>query len=129
RKPLTGVGYARPPVATQFKKGQSGNPKGKPKGSLGLAKIVQESVNEHLTIQENGSRKRITKGRAAIKQLVNKAASGDQRATKLLTDLMNRDGALPAPATARFTLTEADREVLKQMVARARQASGGSDVE
>src|SRR5437588_11273536 len=74
------VGYCRPPQHTQFRKGQSGNPKGRPKGSQALASIWLRAMNEKVTISENGQRRRITKQEAAIKQLANKAASGDKRA-------------------------------------------------
>ena len=60
--------------------GQSGNPKGRPKGSRALASIWRCAMNEKVTINENGQRRRITKQEAAVKQLANKAASGDKRA-------------------------------------------------
>ncbi len=74
------VGYGRPPLQTRFRNGRSGNPKGRPKGSRALANIWLRAMNEKVTINENGQRRRITKQEAAIKQLANKAASGDKRA-------------------------------------------------
>jgi hypothetical protein len=120
RKPLTGVGYALPPKSGQFKKGQSGNPKGRKKGSVGLSTLIRKSAKERVTVQENGTRKSLTKDEAAVKQLFNQAASGDHRAIKLMADLMNLHNAVVEPVAPRFTLTEADREVLTQMIARAR---------
>jgi hypothetical protein len=127
RKPLTGVGYAIPPKASQFKKGQSGNPKGRKKGALGLSTIIGKSAKEWVTVQENGTRKSMTKTEAAIKQLFNKATSGDQRAIKLMADLMNLHTGGVEPPAPKFTLTEADREVLTQMISRARQQDNGDD--
>jgi len=127
RKPLTGVGYAIPPKAGQFKKGQSGNPKGRRKGSAGLATIIRKSAKERVTVQENGTRKSMTKDEAAVKQLFNQAASGDQRAIKLMADLLNLHTAGAEPVAPRFTLTEADREVLTQMISRARPQGSGDD--
>jgi hypothetical protein len=127
RKPLTGVGYAIPPKANQFKKGQSGNPKGRQKGSVGLSTIIRKSAKERVTVQENGTRKSMTKDEAAVKQLFNQAASGDHRAIKLMTDLMNLHAAGTEPVPPRFTLTDADREVLIQMIARARPQGDGDD--
>ena len=128
RKLPTDVGYGKPPTNTQFKKGQSGNPKGRPKGSVGFAMLVQKLGSERVTVQENGTRKRIPKREAAIKQLFNRATTGDQRAIKLVADLMNRQPAFPEAAAPRFTLTDADRDVLTLLIARARcQDDGGSN--
>ena len=121
RKTLTGVGYAVPPKTGQFKKGQSGNPKGRRKESVALATLIRKSAKERVIVQENGTRKSMTKDEAALKQLFNKAASGDQRAIKLMADLMNLHTAAVEPTAPKFTLTDADREVLTQMIARARQ--------
>jgi hypothetical protein len=77
------TGYGKPPVNRRFKKGQSGNPSGRPKGSKNAASVIKRALNERVTINEGGRRKTITKLEAAVKQLVNKAASGDLRVGKL----------------------------------------------
>src|SRR5215469_13228295 len=79
-----GVGYGKPPIRTRFKKGTSGNPKGRPKGSRNPGTLLQSALAELVVINENGQRKRITKIEAMFKQLVNKAASGDHRSMQLL---------------------------------------------
>jgi hypothetical protein len=81
------IGYRNPPPATRFKKGESGNPKGRPKGSLSVAKVLERTLREKVVITEKGQRKTITKLEAAVKQLVNKAASGDPRALQSLLKL------------------------------------------
>lgn len=81
------VGFQRPPRHTQFRKGTSGNPKGRPREAKNLAAVLEEALAEKVAIVENGRRRRITKRSAMIKQLVNKAASGDLRASRQLTDL------------------------------------------
>lgn len=82
--PSSPGGYQRPPRATQFKPGRSGNPAGRPKGSKSLASVIQRELAAHVIVHEDGARKRITKQRAFVKQLVNKAASGDPRIMSLL---------------------------------------------
>ena len=81
------VGFQRPPRHTQFRKGTSGNPKGRPREAKNLAAVLDEALAEKVAIVENGRRRKITKRCAMIKQLVNKAASGDLRASRQLTDL------------------------------------------
>lgn len=112
------VGYGKPPVATRFKRGQSGNPKGRPKGTLNVATTLERELNQRVTIKENGQSRTITKFEAAIKQLVNKAASGDARAIQFLINLLNvsNGGGLPdqGPALA----TEADHAVMSALLQR-----------
>ena len=78
------VGYAKPPRKTRFEKGTSGNPAGRVKGSKNVSKLLLQALSEQVVVNENGERKRITKGEAMIKQLVNKGASGDARSIQLL---------------------------------------------
>jgi hypothetical protein len=83
-----GVGYRNPPRQTRFKPGQSGNPKGRPKGVLNMATVLERTLREKVVINENGRRKIISKLQAAVTQLTNKAASGDLKALQLLTVLV-----------------------------------------
>ena len=78
------VGYCSPPRNTQFKKGQSGNPKGRPKGSRDLVTTFMKAGNERIRITQNGRTRTITKFKASMTQLMNKAASGDIRAIREL---------------------------------------------
>jgi len=81
------VGYGKPPKKHQFKKGQSGNPNGRPKGILNMATVIERTLREKVIVNENGERKTITKLEAAMKQVANKAASGDLRAFQQLISL------------------------------------------
>src|SRR6516164_7045004 len=78
------VGYGKPPSGSRFKPGQSGNPKGRPKGTKNRITIFNQALNERVVVMERGRRKSITKQEAIFKQLVNRAASGDHRATQLV---------------------------------------------
>ena len=81
------VGYGKPPAQFQFQKGVSGNPNGRPKGKPNLLTVLQRAMYERVVINENGQRNTITKLEAAVKQLVNKSASGDLNAFKILLSL------------------------------------------
>ncbi len=76
------VGYGKPPRQTRFRKGSSGNPKGRPKGSHNVATILSRIGRERVKANgKNGSRW-ITKIEAALTQLSNKAAAGELRAIR-----------------------------------------------
>jgi len=84
------VGYGRPPKATQFKPGRSGNPRGRPKGSRNLATDLSAELGELITVREDGRSRRISKQRALIKSLMARALQGDVRATAAVLALYAR---------------------------------------
>jgi hypothetical protein len=84
------VGYRKPPEATRFKPGQSGNPRGRPKGSLNLATDLSAELGEQITVREGGRQRRISKQRALVKSLMAKALQGDVRATTAVLALYAR---------------------------------------
>src|SRR6266436_31327 len=84
------VGYGRPPKATQFKRGKSGNPKGRPKGSRNLATDLAAELGEPITVREDGRHRRVSKQRALIKSLMAKSLQGDVRAAAALLSLYAR---------------------------------------
>jgi hypothetical protein len=90
------VGYRRPPLSTRFRAGTSGNPRGRPKGAPNLATVLNSILAEPVVVNENGRRKRITKLRAALKQLVNRAVSGDPGSMRLLLALIQASEAMPS---------------------------------
>src|SRR5438270_12152415 len=87
------VGYGKPPRHTRFKKGQSGNLRGRPSGSKNLATVLSEALNELVIVAENGGRRKITKRQAITPQLHNQAAKSEWRATQLLLDIPHAIGA------------------------------------
>ena len=113
------VGYRKPPVQTRFKKGRSGNPNGRPKGTLNLATVLLRTLREQVVINENGRRKVVTKLEAAVKQLVNKAASGDLKAFQQLAGLKQaaEEQALES-ATPNEAMAEVDQKVMQRILKR-----------
>jgi hypothetical protein len=78
------IGYGKPPKHTQYAKGQSGNRNGRPKGSFNLVARFMKIINERIKVTKNGRPCSMAKFDATITQMVNKAASGDMRATREL---------------------------------------------
>jgi hypothetical protein len=113
------VGYGKPPRHTRFKKGQSGNPRGRPSGSKNLATVLSEALNELVIVAENGGRRKITKRQAIITQLVNQSAKADWRATKILLDILQAIESRSEPAPAETSsFSEVDEKVLEQIRSR-----------
>jgi hypothetical protein len=71
------VGYRKPPRNTQFRKGVSGNRKGRPKKALDFHHELLRQSKASVTINENGKRRRVSKHELVIKQLIHKAISGN----------------------------------------------------
>ncbi len=110
------MGYCRPPRAQRFRPGQSGNPRGRPKSARGLSALVKRALDEKVEAKENGKLRRITKLEAVVKQLVNRAANGDQRATQFVFSLLHADQGRPTPAA--YEIGEADAMVMAELVRR-----------
>jgi len=111
------VGYGRPPREHRFPPGRSGNPRGRPKGARCLASVVAATLSERIVVTENGRRKRITKLEAAVKQLVNRAASGEARSMQLLLALVQAGEARAAESPA-AEFGAADERVLGELMRR-----------
>ncbi len=113
------IGFGKPPKRTQFKKGQSGNPRGRPKGQPNLATVLEKALREKVVINENGRRKIITKLEASIKQLVNKAAAGDLRALQQLAALARAGEERASEAgTPNATMADVDQKVMQGVLRR-----------
>lgn len=104
------VGYAKPPRTTQFKKGESGNPKGRPKGGKNFDSRVAAAFERKIDIQEKGRVRRISLADGILMKLAAKAIAGDMSATRLAVGLLQFDRQETAPADV-FS-NEADRALL-----------------
>jgi Family of unknown function (DUF5681) len=110
------VGPGRPPRHTRFKKGQSGNPRGR--RAKPLPQLLAAALNERVETEIDGRRRRVTRHQAIIANIVEKAAA-DLRAAKLLFELMRRIEPLMTEQQ-RPPLEEADRQVIANIRARFR---------
>jgi uncharacterized protein (DUF2336 family) len=78
------VGRGKPPRHSRFKPGESGNRKGRPRGSKNFATILDEELRSPIVITEGGKKRKVSKRAALAKQLVSKSVSGDLKATALV---------------------------------------------
>ena len=115
------IGYGKPPKSGHFKPGQSGNPKGRPKGCKGVNTIIDDVFRKKVSLREGGKVKKISQVEALFRRVMNEALKGDPKATdqalKLLQMMNNMreqsafgdDGTTPDLA--------ADLEAIEQMLA------------
>jgi hypothetical protein len=95
------VGYGKPPIHSQFPKGHSGNPHGRPKAYQNMSALLNEVLSQCITVSEGGKRKRMPKRKAMFTQLVNKALAGEVRSIRLVTDQLRHAEAHPQQETGK----------------------------
>lgn len=119
------VGYCKPPKHTQFKPGQSGNPRGRPKGSKNFKTDVKDALEEPVRLTESGRRKTVSTQTAALRRLREKALRGDARALDRLLALAEayNDEEVTEKA-AQLSLT--DSEVMEAFKTRLLRRAGSA---
>lgn len=88
------VGYGRPPMSRRFRKGQSGNPKGRRKGTRNFCTYVREELGQKVTVKKDGHERTVPKVQLIAMQLVNMSVKGEIKSIEFLlklADLMAPD--------------------------------------
>jgi hypothetical protein len=115
------VGYGKPPKHTQFLKGKSGNPKGRPKGSQNLGTLLDKITRQRVSVTENGRSRVICKAEAIFIQMVNKALRGDLAAIHELRHWIQKIEDSAKSTASAPTLNEDDKTVMASIIERIRQ--------
>jgi hypothetical protein len=84
------AGYGKPPKATRFQKGKSGNPSGRPRRNPGIVELFRKVSKQVVHANGPNGHRRMTKLEASITQLMNKATAGDLKAMKVLLQMASR---------------------------------------
>jgi len=106
----------------KFQKGQSGNPKGRPRGAKGLANQYLEDVN-----RASDGEPALSRLEAAIRKQVDGAVGGDLRAIQLVLNRVEAiEEKLAQAADDIYPFTDADREVIAEI---HRRLAGGEETD
>ena len=93
RKPRASyaVGYARPPTSSQYQPGQSGNPKGRPKGTRNASSMARDALERTVNVKVKRTWRKMTVRRAAYLRVAERAAAGDAKAFDYLLSLESEE--------------------------------------
>jgi hypothetical protein len=120
------IGYGKPPKKNQFKKGQSGNPNGRPKGSKSLKTVVLKELATKLEIKIQGKVKTVTKLEALVMKLMNDALSGQTNAQMKIVKLADLFSVEEDDQSEKMPASEEDLSLLKRFIAQQAK-TGGSE--
>jgi Family of unknown function (DUF5681) len=123
------VGFGKPPKRTQFKKGRSGNPNGRPRKKPDLYGELTKVLHENITITVDGQREKVTVQQALLRRLRDEALRGEIWAGKLLQKVV---AALPESGaeSGRVDMQEIGAKFDRIMAESARkEAKAGQDPE
>jgi len=109
------IGYGKPPRQHQFQPGQSGNPKGRPKGSKNESTILREIFNRKVESRSGGRTRKITILEGILLRIADDSLKGN---TKSAAFLLNRYAALVSGELHPEDLSADDREVLQAFAKR-----------
>lgn len=111
-------GYKRPPKATRFKQGRSGNPKGRPKGTRSLKNDLASLMEKRVRIREDGEQRHVSGQELMLLKLFEKAAKGDIKASTQIFGMLMKFDATDPPKTEPEIITENDRAIVADFLRR-----------
>jgi hypothetical protein len=117
------VGYGKPPKRSQFKKGESGNPRGRPKGSKNLMTLIKRELDSQITVEQNGKKRKIRRKEALVKSLVNDALKGKDRPREKIFDFVERAEKTDVEQPSQSVLAQRDTQILERFLARKSNAN------
>lgn len=117
------VGYGRPPVASRFKPGTSGNSKGRPKGRKNLKTLIRDAMTSTIMIQEGRTSRRVSRIEGVVMRQLQSALKGNDRSALAVIKMAHQMGFLEdsASAVSETTITSAEEQILNELIARSRK--------
>src|SRR5262249_30614297 len=112
------VGYARPPIASRFKPGKSGNPHGRPRNSRNLKTIIQSALAAPVGLREGARKRSGSKLEGIGLKQVERALKGNEKAALAALKMAAQVGLLEVPegAAELLTLSPSEQEMVNELV-------------
>ena len=118
------AGYGKPPRHSRFKKGQSGNPKGRPRGGRNFSTDLKETLEKLIRITDHGKPRTVSTQLAALMRLREQALGGDARALDRLLEYARHYNDDDEMAEAATRLSATDAEILEARDAKVLRQAG-----
>jgi hypothetical protein len=120
RRARYAVGYGRPPTSSQFKPGESGNPKGRPKGTGNASSMARDALDRTINVKVKGAWRKTTVRKAAYQRLAERTAAGDAKALDYLLSLESEERPPGSDHAQTQPLSAKDFELLQRFFDRRR---------
>ena len=121
------IGFGKPPKGAQWRKGVSGNPKGRPKGAKSIATVLSEMGRRRIKITANGRQQTVTMLEAMVMQLANQAVSGNLKAIRETFAAHRLFVEFEQAPEAEPDFRERDNAVIENLLRRMRAVDPGEE--
>jgi Family of unknown function (DUF5681) len=121
----TAVGFGRPPAASRFKRGVSGNPKGRPKNSKNLKTLIRQALTAPISVQEGSHSRRVSKIEGVVLRQLQGALKGNDRSAMAIIKMAIQMGFLEDPdnnSAEAPVLSASDERILADLIPRPKKA-------
>ncbi|HUO91402.1 MAG TPA: DUF5681 domain-containing protein [Rhizomicrobium sp.] len=116
--PTYAVGYGKPPKHTRWQKGQSGNPKGRPKRNRDVTALVSALLEERVVVRKGKTTKKMRRIDHLLDRMIDHAVAGDPRFLRLVLDEAHKSAARAETEAPPPSIDEKDREVIDAVLQR-----------
>jgi hypothetical protein len=114
------VGYKSPPLHSRFRKGTSGNPKGRPKGSENSDSIAKRLLGGKIVVTINGVEQKVTRTEAIFLSIIQRALKGQGRSELSALALINKISSANENIDDSTFDVSADEQLLNEFMRRKR---------
>jgi hypothetical protein len=117
------VGYGRPPLSSRFKRGVSGNLRGRPKGHKNLKTLLKQVMTAQISVREGSRSTKVSKLVAVVLRQLQTALKGNDRSAMVVIKMATQLGLLEESDSSAGTmgLSESDEQIVQELLTRRRR--------